>query len=767
MTGGGRREAARPRVELGRGPDRARRRPAQALAGEGGPEAAATTSAARLAAYVQGGGVIVPLLTAVLAFLVGGLVILVTGHNPISTYKAIFDGTGLNWLLPVDERRRPPGGGAEPPADADPHDAADPHRARGRLRLPLRAVQHRRPGPVPRRLLRRGVGRARRSPAWPQLPARRRSRCARRRRRRRALGGHRRPAEGDGRGPRGDLDDHAQLDRDLGRRLPVRARRPAAELRPAQQSVPVSNDVAAERQAPVFWGDPELQGLHIGIFIALAARSSSSGSLLNRSTTGYEVRAVGLNPEAARYGGISVARNYILVMAVCGAFAGLAGSMDLLGWQFHIATNDILISQRRLLLRHRRRPARAQHGQRHGGRGAALRRACSSGTSQRNLDPTIFEPELASNLTLIIQGLVVLIVSADVIVLTMLRRGRGSSARPHAPPHRRAAPEAEAVVSTAVATAERRAHALQRAPRGLGRHRARASSPGSSRCRRRSCARRCRRSSSACSAMTRGRVGHRRRREAPRLGRDRRRASSAARGAVAATQSGTGNLEDVVTWSALIAATLRYATPLIFGALGGIVSERSGVVNVGLEGMMLMGAFFGIFGADLARLVVPRPARRHGAGGVLALVHAFFSVQLRADQIVSGIALNFLAARDHRLHLPRPLRRSGHARQHPARARHHAARRQEHLVLRRRDRPREPADVGRADPRRGARPSSSSARRAGLRLRSVGEHPRAAETVGISVPRTRYFAVVAVGRARRAWAAPTCRSASSAPSTRA
>jgi general nucleoside transport system permease protein len=55
---------------------------------------------------------------------------------------------------------------------------------------------------------------------------------------------------------------------------------------------------------------------------------------------------------------------------------------------------------------------------------ALLFGALLSGTSQRNLDPTIFEPELASNLTLIIQGLVVLIVSADVIVLTMLRRGR-------------------------------------------------------------------------------------------------------------------------------------------------------------------------------------------------------------------------------------------------------------------------------------------------------------------------------------------------------
>ena len=74
----------------------------------------------------------------------------------------------------------------------------------------------------------------------------------------------------------------------------------------------------------MFWGDPELQGLHIGIFIALAA-AVVFWVLLNRSTTGYEVRAVGFNPEAARYGGISVARNYILVMAVCGVFAGLAG----------------------------------------------------------------------------------------------------------------------------------------------------------------------------------------------------------------------------------------------------------------------------------------------------------------------------------------------------------------------------------------------------------------------------------------------------------
>ena len=110
-----------------------------------------------------------------------------------------------------------------------------------------------------------------------------------------------------------------------------------------------------------------------------------------------------------------------------------------------------------------------------------------------------------------------------------------------------------------------------------------------------------------------------------------------------ATRSGIEKLDQVVIWSALLAATLRYATPLTFAAIGGMFSERSGVVNIGLEGMMLMGAFFAIVAADkldswplgvLAAVV---------AGGVTALVHAFMSIHLRADQIVSGTAINFLA----------------------------------------------------------------------------------------------------------------------------
>lgn len=110
-----------------------------------------------------------------------------------------------------------------------------------------------------------------------------------------------------------------------------------------------------------------------------------------------------------------------------------------------------------------------------------------------------------------------------------------------------------------------------------------------------------------------------------------------------ATRSDIGKLESVVVWSALFAAMLRYATPLIFGALGGMFSERSGVVNVGLDGMMLMGAFFGIMAADKLDSWLLGLLCGILSGGAMALLHAIWSVHFRADQIISGFAINFLA----------------------------------------------------------------------------------------------------------------------------
>ncbi|MDQ2984825.1 MAG: ABC transporter permease [Actinomycetota bacterium] len=112
---------------------------------------------------------------------------------------------------------------------------------------------------------------------------------------------------------------------------------------------------------------------------------------------------------------------------------------------------------------------------------------------------------------------------------------------------------------------------------------------------------------------------------------------------VLATNSSVGHLNQVVVWSAILASTLRYATPLVFAAIGGMFSERSGVVNIGLEGMMLVGAFFGVWGADRTDSWVLGILIAVIAGTLLALIHAFFSIHLRADQIVVGTAINFLA----------------------------------------------------------------------------------------------------------------------------
>jgi general nucleoside transport system permease protein len=200
------------------------------------------------------------------------------------------------------------------------------------------------------------------------------------------------------------------------------------------KSVPVSSDIAQGAHLPVFWGDPVLQGLHIGFFIALGA-PVVYWVILNRTTLGYEVRATGFNAEAARYGGISVRRSYVLAMAISGTFAGLAGALDILGWQFRLGVLDIQVSTIGFF-----GIAVALLG-RNSAIGvplaALLFGSLLQGTSTRNpAIQDVIKPALAGKLTLIIQGLVLLFVGADLFFLWIwqlrrkLRRGPAAAPAP-------------------------------------------------------------------------------------------------------------------------------------------------------------------------------------------------------------------------------------------------------------------------------------------------------------------------------------------------
>jgi len=180
---------------------------------------------------------------------------------------------------------------------------------------------------------------------------------------------------------------------------------------------PVSNTIANNMHLPVIWGNPALQGLDVGVFIGLMA-AVVFWAIMNRSTLGYEVRAVGHNPDAARGSGISVSRNYILTMAICGVFAGLAASIDVLGWEFQVSSADLFSSQVGFLgiavaLLGRNTAVGVVAA-------ALLFGALETGTSAGNLSSTSLNPELAPQLTLIIEGLVVLLVSTDLIAVRLL-----------------------------------------------------------------------------------------------------------------------------------------------------------------------------------------------------------------------------------------------------------------------------------------------------------------------------------------------------------
>jgi simple sugar transport system permease protein len=182
---------------------------------------------------------------------------------------------------------------------------------------------------------------------------------------------------------------------------------------PANKAVPISGDIADSAKLPVFWGEQELQGLHIGFFIALAALVVFY-LILNRTTLGYEVRAVGFNPEAAAYGGINVKKNLVRAMAISGAFAGLAGALDMTGYLYHFGQIDVATSSVGFL-----GIAVALLGRNTAvgtGLGALLFGALLFGTTH-GLSSNVIQPELAGSLTYIIQGLVVLFIGADVLIL--------------------------------------------------------------------------------------------------------------------------------------------------------------------------------------------------------------------------------------------------------------------------------------------------------------------------------------------------------------
>jgi ABC-type uncharacterized transport system permease subunit len=178
----------------------------------------------------------------------------------------------------------------------------------------------------------------------------------------------------------------------------------------AQASIPVSNDIVEGAKLPVLWGVRDLQGLSIGILIALAALVVFS-VVINRTTFGFAVRAVGFNPQAARYAGISVGWNTVAAMAIAGSLAGLAGALDVTGWEYRIGPTDITASAigfiglaAALLGRSTAIGVLAS---------ALLFGALINGTSGRNLDPAIFRPDLATNLATVIQGLVILFVGLN------------------------------------------------------------------------------------------------------------------------------------------------------------------------------------------------------------------------------------------------------------------------------------------------------------------------------------------------------------------
>jgi len=196
--------------------------------------------------------------------------------------------------------------------------------------------------------------------------------------------------------------------------------------------------------------------------------------------------------------------------------------------------------------------------------------------------------------------------------------------------------------------------------------------------------------------------------------------------------------------TAVFAAALRMATPLIFAALGGIFSERSGVVNIALEGMMLTGAFTAMFVSYHTGNPWLGVLGAMASGVLIGLLHGLFGIRFRANKVVTGTAINIFAGGltvfllrdffgaagtspsvatigDITLPLINQIPWIGRVigRQNPLVYLALVAVVVAHVVIYKTS--------------------------WGLRLRAVGEHPKAADTVGVNVYRMRYVAVALSG----------------------
>ena len=96
------------------------------------------------------------------------------------------------------------------------------------------------------------------------------------------------------------------------------------------------------------------------------------------------------------------------------------------------------------------------------------------------------------------------------------------------------------------------------------------------------------------------------------------------------------------TIALFISDTLLFATPLLFTALGGMFTEKAGVTNIGLEGMMTIGAFAGATVGYFTKSALLGFIAGGIAAALVALIHAIVCITFGADQVVSGIAINFI-----------------------------------------------------------------------------------------------------------------------------